>query len=146
MTKVYVVTEGEYSDKEIAGVFDDHYLAFKFQVYHAYNELIEEFELNPAAPEFHGLWFYARHDLARTNIHVARASNAIEHDTTLRFDALTYSRALRCEILADSEEHATKVFREKLSAFLAGSTHAYDAKGDAYQMIGGQITKLETQA
>lgn len=47
MNKIYVVTNGSYSDFRIKAVFDNLEMAEAYQKTYNYNEEIEEFELNP---------------------------------------------------------------------------------------------------
>ena len=47
MDKVYIVTEGEYSDYHVCGVFTSREKAEKFRDTFCCNDTIEEYNLNP---------------------------------------------------------------------------------------------------
>lgn len=135
MSKVYVVTEGEYSAYHIVGVFDSLEKAQAFrelfwdeeQNFYRINELIEEYDLNP----------YQKEVDARLKRYIVLMSNSGDvKQTSLgtdHYDELTQAveyvirRANRrsAELLvfcwAQDQDHAIKIANEKRAWILANN-------------------------
>jgi len=59
---IWLVTTGCYSDYRVLGVFDDKEKAERFSLLMASENELEEFELNPEAPNLGGLAYVVRMD------------------------------------------------------------------------------------
>jgi len=121
--KVYVVTEGEYSQCTIEGVFLRRDQAEEFKNYYCF-DVVEEYELDPATPQSDGdmyrLDFYVD---SKREIKLERISNHTKpHGWTCDCYAHEPSpTSARCVYKARDMDHAQKIAGDKLMHLKAGS-------------------------
>ena len=122
MSKMYVVTVGEYSDYRICGVFDLENLAQKFidSFGEKNNMNIEEYSLNPYSIEMSKDYkpFFIRMTSAGECTQ-AKSGIDFNSDTCYGFDN---KNQLYCSVFAKDEKHAIKIVNEKRIQILAANT------------------------
>lgn len=136
MKKVYIVTDGAYSDYGICGVFDDEALAEQFQELFAPRGQVEAWDLNPYEREIRAdyrlyqvvihrdgtVWSVGRHD-EDARYFVSR--DEIEPCLWLKLP----EGHLHTHVLAADEAHAVKVANERRVAYLAAEEHPGARRG-----------------
>ena len=126
MQKIYIVTQGEYSDYRICGVFDDKDLAGKFITsfnspsYHDVM-MIEEWNLNPYAPELKEGHkpFFVRMKKNGDTIEIELRDAPYGFDggaTTEKFDML---KNIQVYCFAKDKQHAVKITNERRVQLIA---------------------------
>jgi len=127
MDKVYICTDGEYSDYHICGVFDDKELAEKLAAKVGAN--VETWTLNPLELELredYGAWF----------VRMAKNGDTVQCYPTKYEEVLDYGEAVRFDgnnnswlyCFAKSEEHAVKIANEKRVRLIANNEWAEKPK------------------
>ena len=127
--KLWLVSDGDYSDYSVVGVFDCPEKAEKYRAWFNYDEVEEGFELNPDAPpspegDHYELLFFSRRDEYK----VHRKSNTDGVD-----EEWIYSHGTAyCSFFARTLEHANKSASDRLRALKAGETFAF---GHEYKKV-----------
>jgi hypothetical protein len=120
---IYVVTEGQYSDYTICGVFDDFDKAEAFREYHDFDR-VEDHELNPETPPYDLLRFRCVWHAKGDKVSIWRTSNDSIYDDgdSSEIQVNNYSPALVLEGYSwgRSEETAEKGWRDRIRAVKAG--------------------------
>jgi len=115
--KVYVVTDGDYSEYAIKGVFNCPDKAEDFRNHHNY-EAVEAWALNPETPErVNNLWIY-RVNIGSDVVHCERSSN----ESTAHHWKDFGNNMVLCRFWARDEKQALKIGQDRYRAFKAGST------------------------
>ena len=118
--KLYVVSTGQYSDWNIAGIFDSKELAEKFisSFYECFND-IQEYTLNPCEKELqesqklYCVQIEKSGDIKEITQNVSTFS--LQHPIWFPYDA----NFLEVNCFADDEQHAIKIANEKRIQVLA---------------------------
>lgn len=123
---IYIVTNGEYSDYKICGVFDDPQLAKEFQEAGGYGN-IEEHTLNPYVFQLRKGWNIWKVEMLKNGDVVTCKMDNTYLDWKLP-NFFFYKSGLsiptpegffRGIMLARSEAHAIKIVNEKRTQFIA---------------------------
>jgi len=118
MNKIYVITDGDYSDYHIVAVYDDKNLAEK--VSKKIGADVEEYNLNP----------FSREDVDKKNIYFVRMDRdgnvpEIKIDNTgyrlenLNEAGFCMQGNMYMTVLANDEKHAIKIVNEKRVQIIA---------------------------
>ena len=121
MSTVYIVTDGDYSDYRICGVFTDKKLADSFCEYHNFDQ-VEEHGANPDVPTYtHVLFCCSECD---GNLWVDRTDTRYTYTDEVKLNDHSYATSLSLSgyVLAKDQAHAEKIWQDRVRAILAGST------------------------
>lgn len=142
MDKVYIVTDGEYSDYRVVGVFDEKQKAQAMVDLYDCNELIEEFALNKLyAPEENGLYLFKVWFKDDGEVTKVKA----EMDTMTAIDTLYLLRSKDQEayyynysagyttMWARDKEHAIKTYSERRAFLIAENKYIPGKQRDNYE-------------
>ena len=116
MTKIYVLTEGSYSDYHIIGVYSTEELAQEAQLLNTYS-VIEEFDLNhiPDHPPGHVAW-----TVMFKNAEIHATYRASPFDTIIPSEhAYNSSRLYNVNCWATDKDHAQKIALDKFYQYQA---------------------------
>jgi len=155
MSKIFVVTSGEYSDKGIRGVFDNKKLAERLRDSQGFNECIEEYELNEIASQAkRGLNLFDIEMERNGDVHNCTLTSTTEaswltgiketlpvsNGNTAFFESASSYSGEGDEIIityrlrfigwAKNKEHITKIVNEKRIEILASNLWPPDAVED----------------
>ena len=121
MSKVYVVTEGCYSDYCIRGVFDDKELALHFIAAFGNHADIEEWELNPHKKQLkkgYSPWFVRMaKDGTVIETHIEDSPYGFGEDPDDPF--FDVNQNLFVHVFARDREHAIKITNERRTVLIA---------------------------
>lgn len=143
--KIYLVTDGDYSDYSVKGVFTDLKRAEVFRNHYNYGS-IEEYETDPIVKENkldNYRWYYNTADWCFNS--VERVSNAKELDTRLQllYEPITNKMVLSCECEAHDPDHVRKIAIDQVRAFLAGQIIAIKYPGKQVLYLNGTIVEVK---
>lgn len=117
MKTIYVVTDGEYSDYHICGVFDNNDLANKFC--DKFGGGIEEWDLNPYTVELqNGYSAFCIHMNKEGKVLTTREIN-MGCEANLDEHFIAAGRILVSFCFARNEDHAIKITNERRTSILA---------------------------
>ena len=119
MTTIYVVTDGEYSDYHICGVFDNENLAQKLIDAICGSGRIEEYELNPHERELEAGYkpFMVRMDRNGNTIQVDMHKVHFAHDNDNYMFDRNGNMVIEC--MARDRIHAIKIANERRAMLIA---------------------------
>jgi len=120
MTKIFVVTTGEYSEYRIEGVFTDSVAAELFRDFYQCDK-VEVYDLNPEIPVVEGNMYWCCYYFKGQGGHDIRRLPNDSHPTGLKYNKYCLYQHIR----ANDEEHAIKIFDNSVRAFMAGQTVIY---------------------
>lgn len=126
MTKIYVVTDGSYSDMGVVGVFDSKDTAQQFVDKFSCND-VEEYELNAKVKQINQnlTLYYVRMDYFGNTNHPPTA----EHEEEF-FDSelvTMYAGNITTQCYATSPEHAVKIVNERRMFLIAENIFTPDS-------------------
>lgn len=124
MAKVYLVTEGCYSDYRICGAFSTEAKA-KEAMALLFNGDVEEFELDPVSPHPPGMTFWFVEMLRDGTVSTAHQQSVSLTDKASEYDApLLKGESWRLNMWAKDKDHAVKIANERRIQMLASGDWA----------------------
>jgi len=129
MTEIFIVTDGDYSEYRIQGVFTDPKDAERFREFHNYDQ-VEVHAVNPEVPQYEALRFRCYYYMVSDASHIYRTTNDGEVDDKINLNDVGFwdrkkQPCLMGVVCAKTEEQARKVWQDKLNAARAGSLFVY---------------------
>lgn len=162
--KLYLVSNGEYSEYEVVGVYSSMEKAEEAVRFFNCNEHIQEFDLDPETPQHDATklpWrcvhYIKRTVWNRSSPWIVRTSYDTPNEgNVLLIDQFEEPTTLTRVVFAVDEKEAAKCFNEHVAAFNAGSTSAIVKRSgfmgtkefrhwiDTVFMFDGRLTCTET--
>jgi hypothetical protein len=136
---VYMVSDGEYSDFSVRGIFDNEPDAEAFRDFYQYDNDITEWPLNPQLPKVGGDLYRLIYFIASERSDVDRVSNTCTYSKGWRGIINYASRAPdRAHIFffAKGAAQARKIAADKVTALKAGSTLMVSYESKAVARMG----------